>query len=467
MVGRYSHRWLTGRCRGLALPLGLLAAGVALAEPTAPLPAPMLAAAPDAARPNVPTEEQYSLHFQTTVAGQAHPGFFAAYSGQNSLSASAEEATSIVSDLWAAARLWQGASVCFQPELAGGLGLSSTLGVADFPSGEVYRVGDPEPTVIVGRAFLRQRIRLSGGDLQAESGPCELAGLRPKNSLTLVAGRINSPDYFDNNPVSDDPHTRFTSWGLWASTGYDYPADTRGYTYGLVADLTVDWWSLRGGILAEPLYANAMQMDLDLLRSNGLVAEGEGRYTVRGKPGAARLLVFVNTARMGSYAQLLSDPGAYGDDITATRQFGRHKYGFAGSANQDLGGGRSAFARISYNDGATESWAFTEVDRSLAAGVVQLGTPWQRPSDALGVAAVGSLISNLHRDYLASGGYGFIIGDGALTHYGPELLGEVFYQAQLTPDLSAGLDYQPIVNPAYNRDRGPVNVFMVRIQAAF
>ncbi len=452
MASRRSYDWAISFARHL-LWLALLGAPTAALGADAPAPPAETEPAP----------EWYSLHFAGTVAAQAHPSFAASYSGANSLSSNAEEATSEVLDLFLAARLWPGAQVCFQPELAGGLGLSQTLGLADFASGEVYRVGQPTPTPVVGRAYLRQTISLGGGKTRVESGPCEVAGTHDRNLVTLTLGRLNGPDSFDNNPVSNDPHTRFTNWGMWASAAYDYAADTRGYTYGLTADLTMNWWSVRAGYLLEPLYANSTDMDFDPIRSHSIVLEGEGRYTLAGQAGGARLLLFLNTAPMGDYDQAI----AADEQVPLTRKYGQQKYGFAASANQDFGHGLSGFARVSADDGATETWAFTEVDRSLAIGVVQSGQRWGRPADAVGVAALGSLLSPQHRAYLAAGHYGYIVGDGALIHYGPELVGELFYEAQLLPWFAMGADYQPVINPAYNRDRGPVHIFMLRATVAF
>ena len=459
MGSRRSHDRATSIAGNLLLLLTALGSPAAALAADSPAPPAEAEPAPD----------WYSFHFAGTVATQAHPSFptvpysLPLLTMPISLSSSAEAATSEVLDLFAAARLWLGAEVCFQPELAGGLGLSSTEGIADFPSGEVYRVGSPTPTAIVGRAYLRQTFGLGGGKALVENSPCEVAGSHDRNLLTLTLGRINGPDQFDNNPVSNDPHMRFTNWGMWASAAYDYAADTRGYTYGLTADLTMNWWSVRAGLLLEPLYANSMQMDYDPIRSHSLVLEGEGRYSFAGRPGAARLLLFLNVAPMGSYEEAI----AADEQVPLTRQYGRQKYGFAASTNQDFGHGLSGFARVGADDGATETWAFTEVDRSLAIGVVQSGERWRRPADALGVAALGSLLSPQHRAYLAAGHVGYIIGDGELVHYGPELVGEIFYEAQLLPWFAMGADYQPVINPAYNRDRGPVHVFMLRATVAF
>jgi high affinity Mn2+ porin len=428
--------------RALVLP-ALIAAGPALAQ--------------DA--------ERAAVHFQATVATQAHPSFDAAYSGKNSLSPDAESATSVVIDLSLAVRPFAGTEIAFQPELAGGRGLSSTLGVAAFPSGEVYRVGDPTPNVIVGRAFVRQMFGLGGGRVPVEAGMGQLAGERDRDALTVVAGKVAVTDFVDSVPYSNDPHTRFMSWGLWASAAYDYPADTRGYTWGIAADVSVDAWSARAGMFLEPKEANGIRLEWNVLQSRGLVGEVERRFTAFGRAGAARVLGFFNEASMGSYRLAVDDPG-FQHDVTATRAPGRTKGGMAASANYDFGDGLGGFVRASWNDGRNETWAFTEIDRSLALGAVQSGARWDRPLDEAGAALVVSGLSGPHRAYLASGGYGFLVGDGALD-YAAEILGEIYYRLALTKEVSLGGNYQPIVHPAYNTQRGPVHVFTARVHVGF
>lgn len=401
--------------------------------------------------------ERVALHFQATAATQAHPRFRASYTGPNSLRPEREAATSVVLDLFAGARLWPGAEVYLQPALSGGSGLSSTLGVAAFPSGEVYRVGDPAPTVFVGRLFLRQVIALGADTVTTESGQNQLGGARPRDAITLTAGKLAVLDVVDRVAPASDPHTQFSSFGLWASAAYDHPADTRGYTWGAAADLTLGSWSARAGIFLEPTTANGRTLDWRVTRARGLVAEIERRFTLGDRPGAARVLAFANRARMGSYRDAVDD-ATVGRDITATRVDGRTKRGFAASANQELPGGVDAFARVSWNDGATESWSFTEVERAVALGATVAGAAWNRPDDAAGLGVVASGLSEPHRRYLAAGGSGFLLGDGAL-RYGPEVLGEAWYRLALTREVSLSGHYQPIVNPGFNRDRGPVHVF--------
>jgi high affinity Mn2+ porin len=422
--------------------------------------------APAADGAPLPPPTWYGIHYQFTAATQYHPSFSAKYSGENSLRPESESATAFVTTLFGDFRLWRGAELFLNPEMSGGRGLSSTLGVAAFPDGLVYRVGDPAPAVYIARVAVRQTFNLGGGRVVTEDGPNELAGPRDRDVLAITVGRFSVVDIVDGNRYANDASTEFFNWALFASGAYDYPADTRGYTWGALADLAKGWWSVRGGIALEPYYANLAQMDWRITKSHGLMAEYEARYRLRGRPGASSLLVFLNTARMGSYEQVLSDPVLYGNNIAATRADGRHKYGFALSLDQQLTDSMGAFMRLSWNDGHNESWAFTEIDRSLALGATQNGSPWRRPQDIVGAAVVASGLSTWHRRYLEGGGYGFIIGDGALA-YGLEVIADFFYMLQINDLISFSAIYQPVINPAYNRDRGPVHIFSGRIRIAF
>jgi high affinity Mn2+ porin len=307
---------------------------------------------------------------------------------------------------------------------------------------------------------VRQIFGLGGGRVAIEPGMGQLAGERDRDALTVVAGKVAVTDFVDSVPYSNDPHARFMSWGLWASAAYDYPADTRGYTWGAAADLSVDDWSARAGMFLEPKEANGIRLDWDVAQARGLVAELERRFIVFGRSGAARVLGFVNEARMGSYGPATNDPAFHHDAS------GRTKGGMAASANYDFGSGLGGFVRASWNDGRNETWAFTEIDRSVALGAVQSGGRWDRPLDEAGAALVLSGLSGPHRAYLASGGYGFLLGDGALD-YASEILGEIYYRLALSKEVSLGGDYQPIFHPAYNAARGPVHVFTARVHVAF
>jgi high affinity Mn2+ porin len=411
-------------------------------------------------------QELFSLHFQSTMVTAYHPAFSAKYSGPNSLSSSSESATALVSTFYADRRLWPGGEFLFNPEISGGKGLSGTHGVAAFPTGIVYRVGDPAPVVYVARLAISQTFGLGGGRVANEAGANELADIRDRDVFAITVGRVSVEDVFDGNRYAHDATERFFNWGLFASGAWDYPADTRGYTWGVMADVAVDWWSARAGIALEPKSANAGTMDWRVGKSHGLMAEYEARYTVSGQHGALSTLLFLNSANMGSYAQVLADPARYDNKIENTRQDGRLKYGMALSVEQQLRHGTGMFLRLSANDGATESWAFTEIDRSAAIGVVQDGALWHRERDEFGAAFVLNGLSSPHRAYLAGGGLGFILGDGAL-NYAPEVLFDTYYKLSLADNVSFSGIYQPVINPGYNRDRGPVHVITGRLHVAF
>jgi hypothetical protein len=272
-------------------------------------------------------DERLSLHFQTTVAVQAHPAFHADYTGENSLHPEAESATAVVMNVAADLRLWHGGELIFNPELSGGEGISRTFGVAAFPSGIVYRVGNPHPALYLARLALRQRFELGGGRVREESGANQLAGFRDRDTLTFSIGRLAVTDVFDGNAYAHDATTQFFNWALFASGAWDYAADTRGYTWGALADLTVGDYSLRTGLALLPKYGNLLEMEWNIAKARAMMLEGQARYRLGGRPGSTRVLLFANQARMGSYEQAVHDPAA-GLDVTATRTDGRKKYGF-------------------------------------------------------------------------------------------------------------------------------------------
>ena len=120
------------------------------------------------------------------------------------------------------------------------------------------------------------------------------------------------------------------------------------------------------------------------------------------------------------------------------------------------------FGRWSWNDGKNEIMAFTDIDASLSIGTSIKGTRWGRPDDVIGLGGAINSLSRDHRDFIAAGGLGVLIGDGAL-NYRRERILETYYAYALNKALTLTADYQLITNPAYNADRGPVHVFSGQI----
>lgn len=410
--------------------------------------------------------ERFSLHFQQTIITQYKPPFSAKYTGTNSLLPGTETQSSITSTLFGAARLWKGAEAYFNPELSGGSGLSSALGVAGSPNGETFRVGSTAPAIFIARLYLKQNFEWGTEKDTLEAEANQLAGLRSKRYFSIAAGKFGMADFFDGNEFSHDPRTQFMNWSLMDNGAWDYPANTRGYVLGAMAELGMPDWSLRFAFTASTTEANMSIWDQKIGKANTQTLEFEKRYTLNGRKGTTRILGFLNNGKMGDYNRALAlSPVA--PNIDTTHAYGRHKYGFAISADQYLTNNFGVFAKLSYNDGHTETWYFTEIDRSLSFGATLKGSAWNRKDDELGLAFVGNGISASHRNYLAAGGYGFIIGDGKL-NYGTEMIAELYYKLNAYQNklfLSPG--YQFIVNPGYNKDRGPVNVLSIRAHIEF
>ena len=409
--------------------------------------------------------QPWSFHGQLTVIEQTHGGFDSPYSGVNSLQATHEDQHTATTTLFLGRALWPGGELYYNPEVTQGTGLSGTIGVAGFPNGEATRAGSKRPEYNTARLFLRQTIGLGGPAEDVASDINQLAGSTPAERLILTLGKLSATDLFDGNAYSHDPRTQLLNWALMDNGAWDYPSDTKGYTGGFTAEWRIARRSLRWGIFLEPEEANGGSFDSHWSSAHGQAFEWEERYTVSGQPGKWRVLVFSNRAHMGSYAEALQSAGAAAPDVTLSRRY-RYKNGAGLDWEQQATASLGLFVRAGFNDGRTETWAFTEIDRTVSAGLSLKGGAWHRPDDTLTVALLLNGLSSEHRRYLAGGGYGFIVGDGRLA-YGPERILEVLYDWKASRWLAVGTDTQLVANPGYNRDRGPVVIFAARMHAAF
>ena len=392
-----------------------------------------------------------------------HPGFDAPYSGMNSLDPGEDWSHTVSATLFLGRALWSGAGLYYDPEVTEGSGLSNTTGVAGFPNGEGSRASSRPPQYDTARLFVRQVVNLGGPSSPVEDDPNQLAQRQDENRLTFTLGKISAADVFDGNAYSHDARTQFLNWALVDDGAWDYPADAKGYTGGFTAEWTLATRTLRWGIFMEPKVANELPLDDRVDKAFGQAFEWEERYAWGARAGALRALGYWNRAHMGLYEAALEGPSP--PDIARSRQY-RSKAGAGLNWEQELGDGVGAFARAGFDDGRTETWAYTEIDRSVSAGLSLEGRVWGRAGDTLGVAGVANGLSAEHKAYLAAGGYGFIVGDGRL-NYAPEEIGEAYYSWKALPWLALALDYQFIGNPGYNRDRGPVDVFAVRVHAQY
>ena len=407
---------------------------------------------------------------QANVILQWHPSFPAKYSGPNSFRSVAENATSKVYTLYLGYELTHTTEVFVDVESAGGRGLSSALGLAGFTNLDVVRNPELGPVPYLARAMVRQIVPLSDDRISAERGPFGLATSLPARRLELRIGKFGMVDFFDANSWGTDSHLQFLNWTVDNNGAYDYAANTRGYTDGAILEYDDHWFTVRFGVALMPKVANGIFLDADLARARGenleFVAAGN-RFLHRA--GTVRLLGYLNQANMGNYEEAIRD-FKNGEtpvpDIISTRQQGRHKYGFGLNFEQELTSQLGVFGRLGWSDGRNESFAYTEVDRTLEVGVFTKGQKWKRRNDRAGAAFVMNGIIAAHQEYLALGGRGFLLGDGALT-YGHEKIFEGFYTAHLWRGFFASFDLQHLNNPGYNKDRGPVFVPAVRFHVDF
>jgi high affinity Mn2+ porin len=409
--------------------------------------------------------QKINYHFQETVITQYHPSFRAKYSGLNSLNSEKEAATSLTSTVFIGLNILKGTDIYFNPELSGGTGLSGTTGIAGYPNGEVYRIGNPSPGIIVGRLFLRKTIGLGGPDEKIDDDLNQLTSYVNRKRITFTLGKFSLSDIFDCNAYSHDPRTQFMNWALMSSAAWDYPADTKGYTYALAIEYNHPDFALRGSFASVVKDANGLVFDTNLKNAFGVVIEFEKKFNVNNRDGAVRILFFQNRARMGNYNETINNP-FYNMDITKTRAEGRTKTGFAINTEYPLSEKLGTFLKLSWNDGKNETWMFTEVDQSLALGFIINKFSWLLDNNESGIALNINGISDEHKNFLSQGGYGFIIGDGKL-NYGLESIIEFYFKMTLFDKLFLTPDYQFVLNPAYNIDRGPVHIFSIRVHTEF
>jgi high affinity Mn2+ porin len=415
----------------------------------------------------LPESADWNVHAQTTFIASAYPAIRSPYAGTNSLPGGGQARETWTTTAFLGVRLWQGGEFYFNPELAQGFGLNGTLGLAGFPNGEAQKAGSAYPKIRPQRYYLKQTFGLGGEQEDVADAANQLPGTRDIDRVTLIVGRFAIGDFFDGNSYAKDPRADFMNWAMWSSAAYDFPADLPGYTRGAVVELNHKDWAVRGGVFEVPTAPNS---DVLTYKGGGAVVELEERYTIMDQPGKLRLGAFGNQGNTASYRQALAmvaaDPTL---DINVTTASIRHtlpKYGFYANVEQQIAKDVGLFARASWNDGQNEILSFTDIDRSLSGGLSIKGSYWGRPSDTIGVGGAINGLSSAHRDFLAAGGIGLLIGDGRL-NYRPEQILETYYAFAIDKNFTFTADYQLITNPAYNADRGPVSIFSGRLHGEF
>jgi hypothetical protein len=466
-------------CRRLAALAGLAAglifglAGSAAAQATDA--APQAQAPADPAMFPHPDTTRYFITGQANIIFQAHGPFHSPYEGTNSLLARGEYKPSLVGTLFMGFELVRNPArhleAIYDEESAGGRGISEALGLAGFTNLDVVRNPTLGPVPYLARVQLHQTIGLSGKMVEAARGPFSLATETPERRLELRVGKLGLPDAFDLNSVGTDSHLQFMNWTVDNNGAWDYAADTRGYTYGAIAEYDDKNWTARYGGALMSTVANGIDLDWNIGRASEQNMEFEWRHGLLGglvapqRKGVVRALSYANHAHMGLYRDAVKAYLAGTDktpDITKHESYGAVKYGFGLNVEQEVSDNLRVFGRFGWNEGQHESFCYTEVDQTFEFGGDFAGRGWGRANDKVGLAFVSNAIKRDHQEYLKLGGLGFILGDGNLNYAREDIL-EGYYNVHTWRGVYYALDAQYINHPGYNQDRGPVLVESVRM----
>jgi high affinity Mn2+ porin len=407
----------------------------------------------------------FALHGQTTFIEQYDFPFHSPYLGAHSLDPNqGRESWDVM--YFAGAKLWDGAEFWIDPEIDQGFGLSNTEGIAGYPSGASFKVGAGVPYARIQRAFLRQTIDLGGDSEKVPADQNQFAGSNTADRLVISIGKYSVSDVFDQNKYAQNPRKDFMNWALIDTGSFDYAADAWGYSYGAAAEWYEGSWTVRGGIFDLSTVPNSTDLDPNFGQFQW-VGEIERRYDLWSHPGKIAFTGFLTRARLGTYQDAIALAQVTGGatDTAAVRQY-RSRTGLGINLEQEITSDLGVFARAGFANGDIEPDSYTDIDRTVAAGLALTGKSWGRPNDTFGLAGIVNGISAIHEAYLNAGGLGILVGDGQLPHPGLEQIIESYY---LFPILtwSATIDYQFVVNPAYNRDRGPVSIIGARLQTGF
>jgi hypothetical protein len=414
------------------------------------------------------------LSGQTNFIFQAHPGFHADYSGLHSLSPHYDKATSRVMTLYTGVRLNNSTELLVDIEEAGGTALSTGLGLAGNTDLDIVRNPLLSKAPYLGRGMIHKVFAFSKDKIENQRSFLSLFDELPRRRLEIRFGKFSLPDFFDMNSVGSDTHFQFDNWSVDNNGAWDYAADTRGYTVGVVADYEDRNWGFRFAEGLMPKVANG----IDLVWRPWQVHAENWEYELRHgvipkKAGIVRLLAYTNYANMGIYrdavTEFLDHSAPEPETIPEITNHPWHitrKYGFGVNLEQNLTRNVTAFARWGWDNGKTESFAYTEIDLTFVEGVGVNGAKWHRKQDRAGIAFVSNGIKKDHQVYLADGGLGFLLGDGRL-NYGRENIVESYYTAHVWRGIYVAPGIQYVVDPGYNRDRGPVVVPSLRAHVEF
>ena len=434
-------------------------------------------------------DERWNAYWQGTYISSFKQAFPAAYTNlngtPNSLLPKAERSFTATFTSYLGLKAWKGAELYAAPEMISERPLSELKGIGgSIQNFELQKNGTAHSTWYLSRAYYRQTVSLGGSTSEVHSGPLQLAGIEDSRRFVFIAGTFSVLDFFDKNTYAGDLRQQFLNMAFLANAAYDFAADARGYTTGLVGEYYFDDWSVRFGHVVGPKNPNGLPLNFYTLKYYGEQAELEHKHVIKGQPGAVKLLGFRNRENMGRFSDAIaafqSDPAKnattctgfnYGSDNSTAPDLcwarkPNVKMGIGINMEQRVSEDVGLFFRGMYSDGKTEVYSYTSSDRSISFGALMKGFRWRREKDMLGLGYAQSWISKEHAMYLNMGGIDGFIGDGKINNK-PEQVVDIFYKWHVISSSWLSFDYQHLANPAYNADRGPVNIYGVRVHFEF
>src|SRR5271154_7190545 len=245
---------------------------------------------------------RFWLSGQANFIFQAHPDFHSDYSGPHSLRPNYDKATSRVMTLYTGVRLNDSTELLVDIEEAGGAALSLGFGLAGNTDLDIVRNPLLSKAPYLGRGMIHKVFALSKDKVENQRSFLSLFDELPRRRLEIRFGKFSLPDFFDINSVGTDTHFQFNNWSVDNNGAWDYAADTRGYTVGLVADYEDRNWGFRFAEALMPKVANG----IDLVWRPWQVHAENWEYELRRgfiprKAGVVRLLAYTNYANMGIY----------------------------------------------------------------------------------------------------------------------------------------------------------------------
>jgi hypothetical protein len=435
-------------------------------------------------------DESWNAYGQMTFINTWKSNFPAQYTNfdgsGNSLLPSQERSFTGTATLYLAAKPWQGGEFYLVPEVISERALSGLKGLGSvIQNFELQKSGTQEPSFYMSRGFWKQTWGFGGSKQVVTSDPMQLGTTEDSRRFVLRAGSFSILDFFDKNSYSGDLRRQFNNMAFLTYAAYDFAADARGYTWGLVGELDYDDWSYKFGHILAPINPNQLALNIEPFKYFGQQIEVEHRHEIAGQPGAARVLAYRNVENMGKFSDAVAAFNASGGAKNATNCNG-FSYGSADVSAPDLCWARQTnvkmgiglnleqqiyddiglFFRGMYSDGKTEVYSYTSTDRSMSLGGIMKGTRWGRDKDSVGIGYAEGWLSKSHVQYLGMGGIDGFIGDGKIT-YRPEQVVNIFYSFNVISAIWLTADYQYIANPAYNAARGPVDIYGARIHVGF